>query len=42
MIPEVMAGLESVWEEPDKSTAADQLLFYKELISEVKSCRRLI
>ncbi len=36
MIPEIGGLPESVWEEPDKSTAADQLLFYKELISEVK------
>lgn len=36
MMPEIGGLPESVWDEPDKSTAADQLLLYKELISEVK------
>lgn len=36
MIPEIGGLPESAWDETDKSTAADQLLLYKELITEIK------
>ena len=35
-MPEIGGLPESIWDEPDKSTAADQLLLYKEIISEVR------
>ena len=37
MTPEIGGIPEYVWEEPDNSQKADQLLLYKELISYVKS-----
>ncbi|CAN5806281.1 sigma-70 family RNA polymerase sigma factor [soil metagenome] len=37
MIPEIGGIPDSVWEEPDRSGSADQLILYKELVSEVKS-----
>lgn len=36
MMPEIGGIPDYIWEEPDRSTAADQLILYKELISEVK------
>jgi len=36
MIPEIGALPEDIWEAPDKSSEADQVLLYKELMTEVK------
>jgi RNA polymerase sigma-70 factor (ECF subfamily) len=36
MMPEIGALPASIWEEPDKNNAADQLILYKELIAEIK------
>ena len=36
MIPEIGGIPEHMWEEPDESSGADQLLLYKELVNEVK------
>ena len=36
MIPEIGALPEDIWEAPDKSREADQMLLYKELMTEVK------
>jgi RNA polymerase sigma factor (sigma-70 family) len=37
MIPEIGGIPDSVWEEPDRSGSADQLILYKELVSQIKS-----
>lgn len=37
MMPEIGGIPDSVWEEPDRSGSADQLILYKELVSEIKS-----
>jgi DNA-directed RNA polymerase specialized sigma24 family protein len=36
MIPEIGGIPDSIWEEPDKSGSADQLILYKELVNEIK------
>lgn len=36
MMPEIGALPEYIWEEPDKNGAADHLVLYKELITEIK------
>lgn len=36
MMPEIGALPDSVWEEADKNTAADNIVLYKELITEIK------
>lgn len=36
MMPEIGGMPDSVWEEPDRSGSADQLILYKELVSEIK------
>ncbi|QEC70001.1 RNA polymerase sigma factor [Panacibacter ginsenosidivorans] len=36
MMPEIGGMPDHIWDEPDKSTAADQLLLYKELVNEIK------
>ena len=36
MMPEIGGLPDDVWEEPDKSTEADQALLYKELMTEIK------
>lgn len=37
MMPEIGGMPDYIWEEPDKSAAADQTVLYKELISEIKN-----
>jgi RNA polymerase sigma-70 factor (ECF subfamily) len=36
MMPEIGGMPDHIWEEPDHSAAADQLLLYKELVNEIK------
>jgi RNA polymerase sigma factor (sigma-70 family) len=36
MMPEIGALPDSVWEMPDRNTAADNIVLYKELITEIK------
>jgi len=36
MMPEIGALPDNIWEQPDKNAAADQIILYKELITEIK------
>jgi RNA polymerase sigma-70 factor (ECF subfamily) len=36
MMPEIGGLPDDIWEEPDKSSQADQMLLYKELMTEIK------
>jgi RNA polymerase sigma-70 factor (ECF subfamily) len=36
MMPEIGSLPDYIWEEPDKSGTADQIILYKELITEIK------